>query len=60
VKRVYVDYAATTPVDPRVVQTMKPYFSKMYGNASSLHKLGREARDAIEKSRKDVADLMGA
>ncbi len=59
-KRVYVDYAATTPVDPRVVQTMKPYFSKMYGNASSLHKLGREARDAIEKSRKDVADLMGA
>ncbi|MHC3130109.1 MAG: cysteine desulfurase [Candidatus Bathyarchaeota archaeon] len=55
-----MDYAATTPVDPRVLKTMKPYFSKKYGNSVSLHKQGREAKEALEESRKTIAAMMNA
>jgi len=58
--RVYMDYAATTPVDPRVFKAMKPYFSKKYGNSVSLHKEGREAKEALEQSRKTIAAMMNA
>jgi len=58
--RVYMDYAATTPVDPRVLKAMKPYFSKKYGNSVSLHKEGREAKEALEESRKTIAEMMNA
>ncbi len=57
---VYMDYAATTPVDPRVLKAMKPYFNKKYGNTMSLHKQGREAKEALEESRNAVAALMNA
>ncbi len=59
-KRIYLDYAATTPVDPKVFATMKPYFSEKFGNASSLHYFGQEAKDALEASRDTVARCMGA
>jgi len=55
-----MDYAATTPVDPRVFEIMKPYFSKKFGNSMSLYYLGREAKDALEASREKVAGLMNA
>jgi len=58
--RVYMDYAATTPVDHRVLKAMKPYFSKKYGNSVSLHKQGREAKEALEESRKIIAAMMNA
>ncbi len=54
-KRVYLDYAATTPVGPRVMEAMKPYFSKKFGNASTLYKLGQEAKNALEESREKVS-----
>jgi cysteine desulfurase len=57
---VYMDYAATTPVDPRVRQAMNPYFSEKYGNTMSLHTQGREAKEALEESRNAVAALMNA
>jgi len=59
-KKVYMDYAATTPVDPRVLEAMKPYFFKKFGNTMSLHSIGREAKRALEDSREKVADLMNA
>ncbi|MBM3183204.1 MAG: cysteine desulfurase NifS [Chloroflexi bacterium] len=59
-KRIYLDYAATTPVHPEVVKAMLPYFSDIFGNPSSIYHLGQEARDAIEKSRNSVATLIGA
>ena len=58
--RVYMDYAATTPVDPRVFEAMKPYFSEKYGNSVSLHKEGREAKEALEQSRKTIAAMINA
>ncbi len=59
-KRIYMDYAATTPTDPRVVQAMKPYFSEKFGNSMSLHSFGREAKQTLEKSRKTIADFINA
>lgn len=59
-KKVYMDYAATTPVDKEVIKEMIPYFDKYYGNASSLHSFGREALDAVENARKQVAGLLKA
>ena len=56
----YLDYAATTPVRKEVIEVMTPYFSLKYGNPSSLHYLGREAKDVIEKAREDVAYLINA
>src|SRR5512137_116883 len=58
--RVYMDYAAASPVDPRVMETMMPYFSDKFGNPSSLHTSGREPRKALEEARTKVASLFNA
>jgi cysteine desulfurase len=58
--KLYLDYAATTPIDPRVLKAMEPYFSEKFGNTMSLHSFGQEAKTALEESREIVADLMGA
>lgn len=55
-----MDYGAGTPVDPRVLEAMKPYFTENFGNPSSVHSMGQEAKKAIEEPRKNVADLVGA
>ena len=52
------DYAATTPVDPRVVDAMMPYFSETYGNPSSVHRFGQHAEAAIESARETVASVL--
>ncbi len=54
---IYLDHSATTPVDPRVVEAMLPYFTERFGNASSLHRLGREAAQALDQSRETVAEI---
>jgi cysteine desulfurase len=59
-KTTYFDHAATTAVDPRVLEAMLPYFSERYGNPSELHRLGREARAAVEEARAQVATALGA
>src|SRR5881296_4296449 len=57
---IYMDYHATTPVDPRVLDTMLPYFTQQFGNAASRnHPFGWKAEEAVEKARKQVADLIG-
>ncbi|MCC7558941.1 MAG: cysteine desulfurase NifS [Methanobacterium sp.] len=56
----YMDHSATSPVDPEVLEAMLPYFKESFGNASTLYSLGREARTAMEKARKQVASLIGA
>ncbi len=59
-KKIYLDHAATTPTDPRVVEAMLPYFSESFGNPSSIHSLGLETRTAVAEAREKVARLIGA
>lgn len=59
-RRVYLDNSATTPVDARVIETMLPYLREKYGNASSVHFFGQEARAAVDRARREVAALTGA
>src|SRR5690242_2004024 len=56
---IYLDHAATTPVDPRVVEAMLPYFSQAYGNASSIYALGRAAHKALDEAREKIAAILG-
>ncbi len=56
----YLDSASTTPVDPRVIEAMLPYFSEIFGNASSNHIYGKQAKNAIEVAREQVARLINA
>ena len=59
-RRVYLDNSATTPVDDRVIEAMLPYLREKYGNASSVHFFGQEARGAVDGARREVAALIGA
>jgi len=59
-QKIYMDHAATTPVDAEVLKEMQPYFSEKYGNASSMHSFGQEARDAIEVARAIIARMINA
>ena len=57
-KKIYLDYAATTPVDENVVREMMPYFSQKFGNPSSIHSFGQEALEAVDKARQQVTDFL--
>jgi cysteine desulfurase len=56
--RTYLDYAATTPVDPRVIEAMHPYFLDTFGNPSSIHTYGQQAENAIESARESIASIL--
>jgi cysteine desulfurase len=58
-RTIYLDHAATTAVDPKVVEAMTPYFTEHYGNPSSIYSLGRKAHKAIDEARRTVADILG-
>lgn len=58
-RTIYLDHAATTPVDPAVVDAMLPYFTECYGNPSSIYRLGRAALEALDDSRTVVAEVLG-
>ena len=57
-ERIYFDYAATTPLDPRVLEAMLPYMTEHFGNPNSIHSFGREARRAIDEAREKIAQLL--
>lgn len=59
-RQVYLDHSSTTPVDPRVVGAMLPYLTEKFGNPSSVHQFGQEARAAADRARRQVAALIGA
>ena len=59
-RRVYLDHSATTPVDPEVAALMMTYYTEKFGNPSSVHSYGREAKQALEEARRQVAELIGA
>jgi cysteine desulfurase len=59
-ERIYFDNAATTPLDPLVLEVMMPYLTEKFGNPSSIYSYGRESRMAIEQARKTVAKLIHA
>ena len=58
-QRVYLDFAASTPVDPEVLQAMLPYFQEHFGNPSSVHFFGQQAEAAIEAARRTIAAGLG-
>jgi len=58
--KAYLDHAATTPVDPRVLRAMLPFFTERAGNASSVHEFGQDARGAVDQARSQVAGAIGA
>jgi cysteine desulfurase len=58
-KKIYLDYAATSPVDQRVVEAIEPYFSDSFGNQGSIHSFGQEALAAVDRSRETMAGLLG-
>lgn len=58
--RIYLDHGATTPVDPRVVAVMRPFLAEKFGNASSVHQFGQEAREAVDRAREIIAGAIGA
>src|SRR5258705_2716390 len=58
-RKVYLDHSATTPADLRVVEAMLPYLTEKFGNASSVHSFGQEARAAVDRARREVAGLIG-
>ncbi|HZY44912.1 MAG TPA: aminotransferase class V-fold PLP-dependent enzyme, partial [Anaerolineae bacterium] len=57
-RTIYLDHAATTPVDPRVIEAMQPYWTDHFGNTSSIHAIGREAQQGLENARRDVAEIL--
>lgn len=59
-KPIYLDYAATTPLDPRVLEAMQPYFEAEFGNPSSVHGFGQRAETALEDARQKMAELLSA
>ncbi len=59
-KKVYLDYNATTPIDPRVLEEMMPYLTEYYGNPSSIHFFGRKGKEALDKAREQVSLLISA
>ncbi|WP_066173563.1 cysteine desulfurase family protein [Bacillus marinisedimentorum] len=59
-ERIYLDHAATTPVHPEVVEAMLPFFTESFGNPSSIHSFGREARRLVDKARRTMASAIGA
>ena len=59
-KRIYLDHAAATPLDPRVFEAMHPYFTEEFGNAGGLYQEGRRAKEAITKARETIARCIGS
>jgi cysteine desulfurase len=59
-RRIYLDYAATTPTHPEVVKAMLPYFTEVFGNPSTIYACGQEAKGAVEEARNNIASLIGA
>ncbi len=59
ISRTYLDHAATTPVDHRVIEAMLPYFGDQFGNPGSLHFWGQRAESALDRARQDIADILG-
>jgi cysteine desulfurase len=60
-KKIYLDYQATTPVDPKILEKMIPYFTENFGNPhSNNHQFGRSANNAVENAREDIANLINA
>ncbi len=59
-KPIYLDYNATTPVDPQVLEAMLPFLKETFGNPSSSHAYGKAAKEAVNKAREEVAKLIGA
>ena len=59
-RKIYLDYAATTPTHPEVVKAMLPYFTETFGNPSSIYACGQEAKGAVEEARTKVARFIGA
>ena len=58
-KLIYMDHAATTAVHPRVLEAMTPYFTRIFGNPSSIYAIAQEARKAVDESRSTVAEVLG-